>query len=115
MAVSSILVSAQDPAKDSTIFNEFTDPRIFLNALIQHKQVLLQNAEVIEIDATYNFRPDKLAYEFYNQELWYPIILVANNLGSVMQFKPDLIGNKCIIPAREDVIKIVGKINSKLI
>lgn len=107
---SQILISAQESFKNTSILNAFLDPRIFLNVFIQNRELLLLDAELIDIDETHKFRPDKLSYKYWGQELWFPAILVANNLGSVMEFRPELIGNKCLIPKRDNITKILNRI-----
>lgn len=92
--------------------NEFTNPKIFENILLQNLRYFgKHNTELRKIDSSYNYRPDKLCYELYGQELWYPVILSLNNIGSVLQFKPDNFGNKIIVPSRQSLINLLDRIN----
>ena len=52
----------------------------------------LDNYEIFTIDESYNLRPDKVAYKVYGVDYYYPIILVCNNIGSLLQFTIDKVG-----------------------
>jgi hypothetical protein len=94
--------------KDSRMLNLFLEPHIFLNALIKRKHELFQKSISIEIDSRYDFRPDRLAFDYYGQDFWFPAILLVNNLGSSLQFKADNLGFKCKIPDASVIIDILG-------
>jgi hypothetical protein len=94
--------------KDTRMLDLFLEPHIFLNELIKRKPELTKNSVEIEIDSRYDFRPDRLAFEYYGQDFWFPAILLANNLGSILQFKADTLGFKCRIPNADTIIDILG-------
>jgi hypothetical protein len=94
--------------KDTRILDLFLEPHIFLNELVKRKPELTKNSVEIEIDSRYDFRPDRLAFEYYGQDFWFPAILLANNLGSILQFKADTLGFKCRIPNADTIIDILG-------
>lgn len=109
----SILVNSLPKELDTHLINAYVDPKIFTNRLIQHRHNLIQDAEIIGIDDTYRMRPDRLAYDKWGQDLWYPAILVANNLGSVIQFKPETLGQTCVVPKLENILKIINTITNE--
>ena len=94
--------------RDPTFLNSFTDYHIFNNlfAKINTKE-LIENSVIYNIDNTYKYRPDKVAYEVYADEFYYPWILQANSLGTIFQFIPENLNFECYVPSLE-------YINSKL-
>lgn len=109
----SIIVNTSSTEKDTTFINVYTEPKIFLNYLIQYKYVLQQEATTIDLDSKYKFRPDRLAYDLWGQDLWYPILLVTNNIGSILEFNPERMGYTCEIPSDENLSKLLTTIISK--
>ena len=102
----SLLVNDNYITKDTRAVDVFTNPHIFEIKLLNKKK-LLKNAIEIKIDSRYDYRPDKLAYEYYKEDFYYPAILVANNLGSILQFKADLLNYKCYIPSKNDIQNLI--------
>ena len=94
--------------KDTQIIDMFIEPHIFMNKMVTHKKDLLNNSTIIEIDPRYDYRPDRLAYEMYGQDFWYPAILAVNNMGSMLQFKVETLNFKCKIPNAETIQNIIG-------
>ena len=103
------LVNSNISFKDTKPIDKFIEPHIFDNALIRKRGELIDSSVIIEIDARYDFRPDRLAYEYYNQDFWYPALLVANNIGSMLQFKAEFLNHKCRIPNIEVLRKILNE------
>jgi hypothetical protein len=94
--------------KDTRAINTFIEPKIFMNKLIKKRQELITNSTIHEIDSRYDYRPDKLAYEIYGQDFWYPVILIANDLGSILQFKSGNMNFKCKTPSLSVIKNILG-------
>jgi len=105
--MANILLNSIKTEKNSLVLDTFIDPRIFLNVCTQYKNILMDSPKIIEINDSYKFRPDKLAYELWHEDLWYPIILTTNNLGSVLQFTPHTMGYKCLVPDDKDLLKFM--------
>ena len=94
------------------IINEFSENVPFNNEVNQKRRYFNEkNTIVLDVDSSYNYRPDKLCFEIYQQELWYPLILALNGIGSVLQFKPESFGNKIIVPTRESIITLLNDIS----
>ena len=101
-----------DNTRDYSFINEFSNEYIYDNQLVQIPlSLLIQNSDEYPIDNKYLYRPDKLAYEIYGDDLYYPWILQANSLGSIAQFIPSLLNNKAYIP-RMEFIQTYYKQNS---
>jgi hypothetical protein len=79
--------------------NEFSNEYIYLNKFLSLSTEFIQvNSKIITLTDNDKYRPDKLAYEYYGDDMYYPCILAANNLGSVFSFKPDRLNFECYIP-----------------
>jgi len=107
----SIIVNDNKTLKNTKPLDLFIEPHIFMNLLLSNKSILDASSTIVEIDARYDFRPDRLAYEQYRQDFWYPAILIANNMGSLFQFKAEVLNFKCKIP---DPDVILGILNQQL-
>lgn len=109
----SIIVNTTSSEKDTTLINVFIEPKIFLNHLIQYKYILKQDTTILDLDLKYKFRPDRLAYDLWGQDLWYPVLLATNNMGSILEFNPERMGYTCEIPSDESLSKLLNIIIAK--
>jgi len=103
----SLLVNDNPLTKDTSIMDEFAKWHLFENNFIKNSSILIKDATIIDLDARYDFRPDRLAYEIYGQDFYYGAILIANNLGSMLQFKAEHLDYKCIIPSINTIRNII--------
>ena len=84
--------------------NEFSEEKLFLNRFMNLSTEFIQaNSAIITLNDSDNYRPDKIAYDFYGDDLYYPCILAANSIGSVFSFKPDRMNYECYVPNLEFV------------
>ena len=87
--MASILINNEQDSKFLDNWNKIVPQNIFN----KNKNLFrLENYNVFDIDSSYNFRPDKIAYKVYKNDYYYPIILICNNIGSFLQFNTDKIG-----------------------
>jgi hypothetical protein len=112
MITQSILVNDIPQYKNTKAIDLYIEPKIFLNLFIKHACMLQENSTTVTIDERYNYRPDLLAYEQYGEDFWYPAILVANKLGSLLQFQATVLNHKCLIPHRETIEAILSEAKS---
>ena len=68
------------------------------------------NYTIDQMDSTYDFRPDKLAKEKYNDQTLYPAILICNDVCSLLQFRPALLNFSVKIPTPEIISYIISKL-----
>jgi len=88
--------------RDTTFLNSFGDYRIYNNFFIKLNTIeIIENSITFNITDMYKFRPDKVAYEMYADEFYYPWILQANSLGSIFQFIPENLNYECFVPSIE--------------
>jgi hypothetical protein len=104
----SLVVNDNIYTKNTEAIDSFIEPHIFMNKLLRYRRELEKNMTTIDIDSRYNYRPDRLAFELYGQDFWYPAILVVNNLGSILQFKADVLNFKCKVPSIDIIKKILN-------
>lgn len=102
------LVNGNAVYKNTDAIDTFIEPHVFLNKLIRRKYELEVGATTIEIDARYDFRPDRLAFEQYGQDFWYPALLIVNNIGSMLQFKAEQLNFQCKIPSATTIANILN-------
>jgi len=103
----SFLVNDNPLYKDTQLIDMYIEPHIFMNKIITHRSELLENSYIMEIDPRYDYRADRLAFDVYGQDFWYPAILAANNMGSLLQFKAETLNFKCRIPDAEAIRNII--------
>jgi len=83
------------PEHETTVINNIPIIKVFKSVLNENKALFTdENFEIFQIDDSYKFRPDKVAYEVYRNDYFYPLILYANNISSILQFTPDIIGTE---------------------
>ena len=104
----SFLVNDNPLHKDTQIIDMYIEPHIFMNKIITHRTELLNSSQIIDIDPRYDYRTDRLAYDLYGQDFWYPAILAVNNMGSLLQFKAETLNFKCKIPSAEAIQSIIS-------
>jgi len=84
--------------------NEFSEEKIFLNRFMELSTEFIQaNSDIITLNDSDIYRPDKLAFDYYGDDMYYPCILAANSLGSVFSFKPDRLNYECYVPKKSFV------------
>jgi len=93
--MSLILYNLDFEKKDRSILNNL-DADYFWNQLnYKYRDLFIpENMDIFHIDNTYNFRPDKVAYKVYGNDFYYPIILFSNQIGTILQFRIDIIGTE---------------------
>jgi hypothetical protein len=87
--------------EDLRMVDSFIDCHPFDHPLFLNLEKLIENSNEIEIDMKYDFRPDKLSYQYYGTNFWYPAILTVNRVGSIFQFTADYLNRKCLIPKQD--------------
>jgi hypothetical protein len=91
--------------------DSYLDPGIDTNIILNNLQYLKQDKNLVEVDCPdiYKYRPDRIAYQYYGDCNFFPLVLAANNLGSLLQFVPSRFGNKIKL-IKSQVIKNLLKI-----
>jgi hypothetical protein len=85
--------------EDNQAINNLISAKPFLlNQLLVQEDFLFANSTYINFQPKYANRPDLVAYEQYGITAYYPIILFANNIGSLFQFSKDKLNNQIIVP-----------------
>jgi len=103
--MSTILYDTSDYTK--TFIDQFTNPYIFQSLFIKNKNLFIRdNYDVFQNSTKYNFRPDLISYEVYGDEMYYPIILFCNQVGSIIQFRMDKVGNS-VLYLKPELIQLI--------
>jgi len=76
--------------------NEYCNEQIIGNKIIDNYHEFQDKKNLIRIPMTnkYKYRPDRVAYEYYGSDSFYPIVLACNNLRSLLDFIPGNLGNE---------------------
>ena len=93
---------------DTTILDQYLDPTILGNILNDRIHYIQkeENVVIINVPDTFKYRPERIALQYYGSELYYPIILAANNIGSIMEFIPSRFNNQIKMLKSEVIQKI---------
>lgn len=79
------------------LINEFNKP-IFQNRIFINKQFLILNSNKYEFDRdSWVYNPQRFAFEIYKEFEYYRVILLVNDIGSIMQFSPNRMQHSYII------------------
>lgn len=95
---------------DSTVYDQYLDPTIMGNVINDNLSFLQkeENCIVADVDDQFKFRPELISAQYYGSEQYYPLILAANNIGSLLQFIPAKFNNRIKIIKIEVVQKLLG-------
>lgn len=91
---------------DTTVLDKYLEPEIVGN-IINDKIHYLQSPEnlvLVTVPDTYKYRPERIAHQYYGHESYYPLILAANNIGSIFHFIPSHFNNQ-IKMIKSDVVR----------
>ena len=71
-------------------------PGISTSLLLNNLKFLKMDENLIEVECgdIYKYRPDRIAFQYYGDCNYYPLVLIANNLGTLFNFVPAHFGNK---------------------
>ena len=78
--------------KDTSFLND-NDYLLFNKKINLNYPLFKESLIEVNIDRTYDFRPDKIAYEFYGNDYYWPLVLKCCNIGSPMEFTTNNLGN----------------------
>lgn len=86
------------------ILKEFKKP-IHDNVFFLNVDILRERSKFIRFDNDkWYMRPHLFCHHHYNEQYYYPIIFIVNNIGSVFDFKPDNFSERIIIAPTAKVI-----------
>lgn len=97
-------------SNDPKLLDTLSIPNIFDN-FTKFETLIRNNTYNIDIDTGYDFRPDKVALEQLGNQLLYPLILIANDLCSIFQFRPKNLQYKLKVPTGDTVKYILDNLN----
>jgi hypothetical protein len=104
-AYDNTLVSA-----DCSLLDSLVIPNLF-DSFLKYENELKFNYSTRSLDSSYDFRPDKIAVEMYGNQLYYPAILICNNLCSLIQFRPKNLNYEVKVPTPEILQYVINKLN----
>jgi uncharacterized membrane protein len=92
------------------VYDQYLEPSIIGNVINDNIHYLLnvENIVFIDVPDTYKYRPELVALQYYGSEQYYPLILAANNIGSLLQFVPSRFNNQIKMIRSEVIQKLLG-------
>lgn len=94
---------------DCSILDSLVIPNLF-DSFLKYEKELKLNFTTRSLDSSYDFRPDKVATEVYGNQLYYPAILICNDLCSLIQFRPKHLNFEVKIPTLSVLNYIINKL-----
>ena len=80
--------------KDSSILDAIENVQSINNFYYDLQTLLIdENLDEISFNEKFQYRPDIVAKQVYENEFFYPLILLANNIGSITFFDIANVGN----------------------
>ena len=97
------------PLYIKNILEEFKKP-INDNVFYINFEILRTDSDLIEFNnSLWNMRPDVFCQDYYNQNEYYPIILLVNNISSIFLFNGEnLEGEVIISPYENTILKVLN-------
>ena len=95
---------------NSQVYDQYLEPSIIGNVINDNFHFLQRPENLIYVDVpdTFKYRPDLVALQFYGSEQFYPLILAANNIGSLLQFIPSEFNHNIKLIRPEVIQKLLG-------
>ncbi|RLA82343.1 MAG: hypothetical protein DRG78_07440 [Epsilonproteobacteria bacterium] len=95
---------------NSVVYDQYLEPNILGNAINDkiHYIQKPENLVVINVPDTYKYRPERVAKQFYGHESFYPLILAANNIGTLFEFVPSNFNNQIKMLKSEIIEQILN-------
>jgi hypothetical protein len=93
------------------VLREFTKS-IYNNAFYQNRDGLISDADLVPFSKdNWSGYPLQFCQDHYKHQYLYPVVLLANNLGSMFDFRSEkLLNNKIIAPKMTNIISILSDI-----
>jgi len=88
--------------------NEFAKSNILGNLIVDNGALFRDKENLVEIPLSniYKYRPERIAYEYYGDEGFFPIVLASNNLKTLLEFDPNRMNNKAYL-LKSDLVKAI--------
>jgi len=95
---------------NTIVYDQYLDPSIMGNLINDNINFLTrkENIIIVEVQDNYKYRPELIALQYYGSEQFYPLILAANGVGSLLQFIPSRFNYQIKLIKHDAVSKILG-------
>jgi hypothetical protein len=74
---------------DCFLFKQFFINPPCENVFIQYLPLLKENSERVPFTIEYTFDPFKFAYDYYQSKYYAPLIMLVNNIPTILFFDPE--------------------------
>ena len=95
---------------NSVVYDQYLEPSILGNVINDRIHYIQKPENLVEIDVPdiYKYRPERVALRYYGSEQFYPLILAANNIGTLFHFIPSNFNNKIKMLKSSVVQQLLG-------
>ena len=87
------------------IINEFSKP-IFSNKYYISMDGLIKNSKIVNFDLKWEYNPQQFCFDYYKKYMFYPVILLVNNVNTIFEFKNEKLNNKIIAPLDHFIMRL---------
>ncbi|MFA7127699.1 MAG: hypothetical protein WC136_00855 [Sphaerochaeta sp.] len=95
---------------DPRILDNYNEPSLTGNLIIDNESYIRNpdNLITVFVEDNLKYRPDVISLKYYGNDSYFPLVLAANNIGTLMDFIPSNFNNqiKIIHPKLIDVLKM---------
>ena len=79
------------------------------NVVKLNKVWLRERSKQMIISSEYDQAPDRVAYDYYGDDLMYPVILEMNGISSMFNFTSASLNRVVLLPDAGDINKLLGE------
>jgi hypothetical protein len=93
-----------NPVK-TKIYDSIKDPGIDTSKMFSNLRYLKipKNYTIIDINDSYKHRMDLVSREQYGNDMYGPLLLIVNNIGSMFNFDPEKLNYKLKVPTQNAI------------
>ena len=97
-----------DSSVDCFIFEQFFKTSPPENFFVENYQLIKENSSMIEFNSKWYFDPFKMSYDLYQTKHFAPLILLVNDIPSILDFHPDYLNKSTLLyPDKGFIEKLV--------
>lgn len=106
---SNLLQHFQNQGFDARKVLEECKKNILLNTFFRNYDNLVDSASLVKFsNDNWNLRPYSFCEDYYGSSFFYPVILIANNIGTIFDFTNENLDGVIITPKKTTIIELLS-------